>query len=450
MAKKTLASHQRYASSMMDWTDCLGLAYDPGTGKTATALDYLYRARARGEIENALILCPPKMISSWHQSVRKMLTFEGYTEAGVDDLESILTITSYQRTFKSETKKYIDRSGKQRTRRTIRLREELDHPWDVIIIDESHRIGAHDSAQTDATIKLGRLTSRRFVMSGTAVLGGGGHADYQKLYGQVKFLNDAEFKNWTEFKGRYVKSVNWFGSITAYREDRCRALLQKYFIVARRRDCFDLPPMAEHVIECPLAEPDVFEDIKNGRLAKYNLDITAAGGQYPKLLQICSGHLIRDDPEPLILKCSKDEAVEDILDSTDGKVIIFCRFRASIDRVAGILDKRKEDYRVFDGRSKTDTWRDVQEGDARVLVVQYQAGGEGLDLYAADLMIFFEPTLSSLQLEQAKARIMRKGQTKPCDYYYLVTPVEIESRTVDSVRRGVDVTAQMLDEWAKM
>ena len=73
-----------------------------------------------------------------------------------------------------------------------------------------------------------------------------------------------------------------------------------------------------------------------------------------------------------------------------------------------------------------------------------------MDLYAADLMIFFEPTLSSLQLEQAKARIMRKGQTKPCDYYYLVTPVEIERNTVDSVRRGVDVTARMLDEWAKM
>ena len=333
----------------------------------------------------------------------------------MDDLESILTITSYQRTFKSETKKYIDRNGRQRTRRTIRLREELNHPWDVIIIDESHRIGAHDSAQTDATIKLGLLAQRRFVMSGTAVLGGGGHADYQKLYGQVKFLNDAEFKNWTEFKGRYVESVNWFGSITAYREDRCKALLQKYFIVARRRDCFDLPPMAEHVIECPLAEPAVFEDIKEGRLARYNLDITVAGGQYPKLLQICSGHLIRDGLDPLILKCSKDE-----------------------------------DYRVFDGRSKTDTWRDVQEGDARVLVVQYQAGGEGLDLYASDLMIFFEPTLSSLQLEQAKARIMRKGQTKPCDYYYLVTPVEIERNTVDSVRRGVDVTARMLDEWAKM
>ena len=64
-------------------------------------------------------------------------------------------------------------------------------------------------------------------------------------------------------------------------------------------------------------------------------------------------------------------------------------------------------------------------------------------------MVFYEPTMSSLLLEQAKARIMRKGQNQKCIYYWISTKGTIEQRAMETVRNGVDVTREMLDQWAK-
>ena len=79
---------------------------------------------------------------------------------------------------------------------------------------------------------------------------------------------------------------------------------------------------------------------------------------------------------------------------------------------------------------------------------QYQSGGVGIDLYASHTCVFYEPTMSSLLLDQAKARIRRRGQEKHCLYYHIVTD-GIDRRISDTVRSGVDVTNGMLDEWDK-
>lgn len=54
--------------------------------------------------------------------------------------------------------------------------------------------------------------------------------------------------------------------------------------------------------------------------------------------------------------------------------------------------------------------------------------------------------MSSLLLDQARARIRRKGQDRHCLYYFLTTD-GVDRRISDTVRSGVDVTNEMLDEW---
>ncbi len=56
--------------------------------------------------------------------------------------------------------------------------------------------------------------------------------------------------------------------------------------------------------------------------------------------------------------------------------------------------------------------------------------------------------MSTLLLDQAKARIRRKGQTKHCLYYHIFTD-EVDKRISDTVRSGMDVTTSMLEEWDK-
>lgn len=443
-----LASHQRYAVAMMDANSSLGIFFAPGCGKTAIALSWAIRALSEHRIRDVLVVCPASLVGNWEDSIGKMIQFEGVTEADVALLRSKVTIRSFQKTYRTRKEAVSHRDGNVTYRRTITLRPDVDKPWGAVFVDESHCIGSHKSVQTKACLALARRTGHRYILTGTPVHGGGGAEDFSKLYGQVKFLEPDIWPNWSQFCARYVTYFDRWHNPEAYAVESCRALMKSHAIVARLEDCYDMPSYTDTEIPCELAERKVYKEVAAGLIDKYDLTIDNNAGQYLKLLQICSGSL-KNDSGTMRLKCSKDDALGDILDSTDDKVVIFCNFRASVDRAEEVCRKAGRKVVVFDGRSKTETWREFQSGGADALVAQYQSGGVGIDLYASATMVMYEPCLSALLMEQARARIMRKGQTRSCRYLMLCTPKTIERKVWDTVRSGVDVTNEMLSRWAR-
>lgn len=448
MERWHLAKHQSYALFMMDCNPSLGIFYDMGCGKTAIALMWMLNHLRAGDIQDALVVCPASIVPSWDVGITNMVNFEGVSAEDVELLRQRVTVVSYQKTYKSEKVPINHRDGQVTYKKTIRLREEIDKRWGAVILDESHKAGAHDSVTTKTMMTLAKLTDHRYIMSGTPVHGGGGKPDYKKLYGQLKFLNDAVWTNWTDFCRKYVTKYNLWHQPIAYRDSECEELLQEYGIVCRLEDVFDMPGYSEQTIPCALAEKKVYNDIRKGKVMEYGIDIEASGAQYNKLLQVCSGSLKREE-DTMMLKTSKDEALRDILDGTEDKVVVFCKYRASVDRAAQVCRDAGRNTIVYDGRSKKDAWKDFQYGDADAIVCQYQSGSEGLDLFASSIEVLYEPCFSAKDLEQAKRRVYRKGQEHPCVYYYLVTPKTIEDRVLTTVRSGVDVTSDMLDRWSR-
>ena len=448
MDRWKLAEHQKYALFMMDCNPAMGIFYDMGCGKTAIALMWILRHLKGGDIPDALVVCPASIVPSWDVAMANMVNFEGVTSEDVGLLRERVKVVSYQKTYKSEKTPIKHRNGQTSYKKVTGLRPDIDRPWGVVILDESHKAGAHDSITTRAMLTLARLTDHRYIMSGTPVHGGGGKPDYKKLYGQLKFLDPQIWSTWTEFCQRYVTRYNMWHQPIAYRDDECEELLQSHGIVCRLEDVFDMPGYNETSVPCELAEKKVYKDLKEGRVDKYGIDIEASGAQYNKMLQVCSGSMKREE-DTLMLKTSKDEALKDIIEGTEGKVVIFCRFRASIDRAAEVCRECGRNTVVYDGRAKKDAWKEFQYGDADAIVCQYQSGSEGLDLFASSIEVLYEPCFSAKDLEQAKRRIYRKGQEHPCMYYYLVTPKTIEDRVLTTVRSGVDVTSDMLDRWSK-
>lgn len=451
MAKYKLRDHQLYALEMMASNTQLGIFYAPGTGKTMITLSWVKYALKQGLIKDALIVCPAGLVGMWYQALDELPLFEGFDQRTIDNIRNAITITSFQKTWKSEKKKAgHDNNGYERYTKKVYLREEVDKPWGAVIVDESHSIGAHNSNQTATAITLGKLARYRFAMTGTPVHGGGGREDFSKLYGQLQFLSKGSaFKNWTAFCKECVTSYDRWGSPNDYNVKHCRALLQEYGIVCRLEDCIDMPGKTEQMIACPLSEKKVYEDIRDGRLEPYGIDIDIAGGQYIKMLQICSGSMKLDDKKTLGLKCSKDGALGDILNGTDDAVVVFCTYRASVDRCVKIGKKAGRKVVSFDGRSKKETWKEFQEGKVDMIVCQYQAGSAGLNLQRSHTMVFFEPNTSALIMEQAQGRIYRSGQDKKCIYYYLHTPKTIEEKVLKTVKSGVDVTNDMLRRWSE-
>ena len=444
-----LADHQKRAIDEMSKQKRLAIFYEPGTGKTIIALAHIRDELVNGRIENALVICPAAIVPNWEKSIREVVKFRGFSQFDVELLQSCVTITSYSKLWRGYDKVVKHRDGTESTSKKHVLREEIDKWWDCIVIDEAHAIGDGQSVQTKACLALAMSASdERYIMTGTPDTGSGNTPSYQKLFGQILFLEPRKWKSFTEWKSKYVLSCDPWGTPYRYDVERCEALKREYGIVARLRECYDMPDSTDTVMPCTLAARKVYDDIASGKIAKYNIRADTGGALFGKLLQVCSGHVKTDDGL-LTLKTSKLDTLMSIIDGTDDKVVVFCTYRASVDEIAEHLTKNGISHYTYDGRTKEPLWMNFQEDDTRVFIAQYQRGGVGVDLYASATMVFFEPCFSALLLEQARARILRKGQTRHCRYIYLSTPETKEEEIIDSVRRGVSISRAMLDKWGE-
>ncbi|GEM_PF-1949456 len=448
MTRWKLAEHQKDGIYAIDSNGSILLSYDMGLGKTATALMWLIRQFRIHRLEDALVICPASLVPNWLASFDTMANFEGVGPADVAELKKRVKVTSFQKTYKVDKRVVKHRNGTTSVKKTTVLREDVDKHWGAIIVDESHCIGNHESKQTKACLALARLTKHHILLSGTPVSGGGGSEDFSKLYGQMKFLDPDIYPDWKAFCARYVATYDFWGKPSSYHSKECRRLLEDHAVVARLEDCFDMPGKAEESMPCELAEKKAYNDVRRGKTLPYGVEIKAAGGQYPKMLQICSGSMKRDDGTIMTFPCSKDAVLKSLLQGTDDAVVVFCNYRASIDRAESIAKEAGRDPLVFDGRSKTPTWKDFQSGKGDVLICQYQSGGVGIDLYRSHTMVLFEPTFSSLLLTQALARTYRKGQETRCMYYFLTTVKTVEEKAWETVRSGKDVTDKLMSDWA--
>lgn len=443
-AKFSLATHQLRIKSAMDDRSSLGIFAEAGTGKTMIALSWIYDALLSGRIEDALIVCPASLVPSWNLAIERMVEFEGYVDVDVEIMKSAVRILSLQSVWQASKRTTKHRDGTSTGKRVYHIRDGYERHWGAIIIDESHNLGGHSSIQTKACMLLARYSERRYIMTGTPDSG-----KYEKLYGQINFLQPNRWPSFKEFKRECVRSVDRFFKPKTYFVEHCEELKRECGVVARLRDCFDMPSSAETDVPCPLAEPKIYRDMIKMRTSDYGIELVAAGTAWLKALQVCSGFYIDDNKNVIRVGNSKLDTLSKIVDGINGKIVIFCNFTASIEAVCDLLTKEGVSHYRYDGSVREPIWQQFQKDDTKCIVVQYQRGGTGIDLFASCYCVFYEMTMRAVILEQAKARIMRKGQTKPCRYYYLYAPGSIEEKLMRNVRSGVDVSTAMLDEWAR-
>lgn len=446
---KRLLPHQEYAISCMDVAPRLGIFYQAGTGKTAIVLTWLMNAMKDGRVKRALVVVPASLVPSWEQEIEGMRDFEGVTDEDIEALKENVLIRSYQKLYTRDDKVTSHRDGQTSTKKRYVLRDDVDYEFDAVIYDESQAIASHKSVNYKISQLFANVCTYAYILTGTPISGStkAGGEDLAKLFGQLKFLDPGIWRNWSDFCNRFVTSYNKYYAPTGYRVNELHKLMMERSIMTRLEDCVDLPESVFVKVPCPLVEKRVYKDFNSYNFDKYGIEIRTSGIKFQKMLQLCSG-AVKTDDGVLGFKTSKDGALADILDESDEKLVIFCTYSASIDRCRKICTKQGKDTVVFDGRSNGPTWKKFTDGDADVLIVQYAAGGAGLNLQVARRMVLYEPCFSSLQWTQALARIMRTGQSRSCIYKMLVTPKTIESAVLTQVMNGVSITAQTFEDWA--
>lgn len=78
---------------------------------------------------------------------------------------------------------------------------------------------------------------------------------------------------------------------------------------------------------------------------------------------------------------------------------------------------------------------------------QYDTANAGIDLFASDTIIYYEPTIVSITLEQSRDRIDRNGQTNKCSYIFLLTKGTVEEEIYKTVSNFADFNEKVFTEY---
>lgn len=130
------------------------------------------------------------------------------------------------------------------------------------------------------------------------------------------------------------------------------------------------------------------------------------------------------------------------------KMLVFSQFTTMLDRIAERLQKEHIPYFMLTGATtKQERIRLVTEFNqdkTPVFLISLKAGGTGLNLTAADIVIHFDPWWNTAVQNQATDRVHRIGQTNRVLVYKLIAQNSIEENIVKLQEQKAELAEQIL------
>ena len=222
-----------------------------------------------------------------------------------------------------------------------------------------------------------------------------------------------------------------------------------------KADCLDLPDVLYTTREIPLT-PQVQKYYK---MLKEQMMIEAAGAQISavnaaaglnKLLQISGGAVYTDTKEVLEFDVQpRLNALMEVIDETEHKVIIFVPYRHTIELVARHLEDKGITNKIIQGDvSATQRATIINQfqtmEEPRVLVIQPQSASHGVTLTAANTVVFWSPVMSVETYLQCIARMDRVGQINKMTVVHLQGS-EVERKMYAMLQGKVDLHTKLVD-----
>lgn len=408
----TLFEHQRRGLTETEAFNRVAYYWDMGTGKTFVGSEKLMQLDGRVN----LVVCQKSKIDDWVQHLM--------THYGVLILN--LTNNAELKMFCIECERSQKIIGVINYELLFRRPELKSVKYDTLMLDESSLIQNDTAKRTKFILSL--QTENVILLSGTPTGG-----KYENLYSQLRLLG------WDISKKTYMNTFvetrlqNVGGGlkipvVVGYKNiGRLKRKMREYGCNFLKTDeIFDLPPQTFNEIKVNATAE--YKKFRKNKIVELDDGTTLIGDTtLTELLyarQLCGAY----NPEKLA-------AFSDLLQSTNDRFIVFYNFNAELDALKSICKTLNRPTSEVNGHCKD--LIAFEKHDNAVLFGQYQSAAMGLNLQAANKIIYFTPPLSSELYEQSKKRTHRIGQEKPCFYYQLIckNSVEIDIYKILSERR---------------
>ncbi len=320
--------------------------------------------------------------------------------------------------------------------------------WGLVVLDEAQYIKNHATKTTRA---VKRLRSRlRFALTGTPV-----ENRLSELWSIFDFLMPGFLGSYERFRERYELGIIGEDEEAAA---RLRALIEPFVLRRRKADVLtDLPAKLESIRYVPLgreqrrlydgAEQRLREDLNAQK--RQNASRANRRGHIPDaeksavevLAELTRLRQIALDPALVFENykggAEKLGAIMELVDEAmeaGRKVLIFSQFTSYLDVLSAELDRRGIGHFAITGATpKRERVRLVNEFNANetpVFLVSLKAGGTGLNLTGASVVVHADPWWNAAATDQATDRAHRIGQNREVDVYKVVAKGTIEERIV--------------------
>ena len=414
---------------------------EQGTGKTASviwATDYLMRL---GLLKRVLVICPLSIMkASWQADLFKFAMHRTVAIAYGDS---------------KKRKKIIDGEAEYIVINFdgvgIVKKEIMDGGFDLIVVDEA---SAYKNPSTNRWKDLRDLTK---VIKGMWMLTGTPAAQSPvDAYGLAKLINPSGVSPFFgQFRDSVMMKVGAFRWVPKPQAKHIVHTVLQPAIRFEKKDCLDLPPVTFTDRDAPLTP----QQQAYYRILSKQMLIEAAGEEVSainaavkinKLLQISCGSVYTDAGEVIDFDVSNRlNVVQEVIEETNNKVLIFVPFTHSIDLLQKHLKKNNISCDVINGAVSANKRADIvqtfqTQESPKVLIIQPQAASHGLTLTAADTIIWYAPCTSVETYLQANARIDRPGQVNHMTIVH-IKGSQVEDKLYKLLRGNISNHNQIID-----
>ena len=423
------------------------LADDMGLGKTIQLLAVIQSYLEEEKNPNpSIVVCPSSLSLNWKNEINKFapniktIVIHGNAEERANQIGNIekynLVITSYD-LLKRDIEEY----------------KAKNYTFKYIIADEAQYI-KNNNTQNAKVIKEIKAETR-FALTGTPI-----ENSLSELWSIFDFIMPGYLYSYRKFKEIYEvpivkESDEWVLK-------KLKMLIEPFILRRTKQEVLtELPDKTVSILNNEMqdeqlkiytsymanAKREVNEELKENGFEKSQMKILAL---LMRLRQICC------HPSLFISNYTGEssklnQCIEVIKDAvlSGHKILLFSSYSSMLEIIGEELKKENIKHFKLTGQTKVgDRLKLVEEfnnsSDIKVFLISLKAGGTGLNLIGADMVIHYDPWWNLSAENQATDRTYRIGQKKNVQVYKLITKDSIEERIYELQEKKAELAKSML------
>jgi len=455
--------HQRNALNESAEKNNWAYFMEMGTGKTKVTIDniaYLYLQR---KITSVLIIAPKSVYTNWQSEIEihmpDVLKYKIY-RWNLDKPKDYYNLEESK-----DLKIFLINVEALSTKRGYQACVDylIKFKQNFVVLDESTTIKNKGAKRTKNILSLSKVSHKKRILTGSPIT-----KSPLDLFTQCQFLSPEllGFHSYLAFRNRYAEMTDIpvgsgrFVSVPKYykRLDELEQKMKLFATRIRKDQCLDLKPKvrSKRYIELDGEGKKIYERLRLHALAIVEDSTVSFSNKLTeiiKLHQVCNGFTKNDDGKILQLHKSKLNALEETLEETDGKVIIWANYLYNIHEIKDFLINKygpESTVSIYGEVSVEDrkiaVERIQQDPDCRFLVGNPTTGGFGLTLTACNTVIYYSNSYNLEVRMQSEDRAHRMGQKGTVVYIDIVAKNTLDEAIMKSLVNKGKIAAQTLGE----